>query len=210
FNQVYEDLNDANNATTSAGTTAVSAEPLPLGVALETTLSAGQERLYQVSAPLDQTLRVTARAGDDRAANELYVRFGAAPTSAVFDAASSAGLAPQQVAVIPATQPGVYYVLVRGHTEPGPDTPVTVLAELLPLVITDVHTDHGGDGKFVTTTVEGARFSPGAIVKLVRPGIAEYEPVTYRVVNATKIIATFDLTAAPHRLYALSFINPAP
>src|SRR5262249_33486410 len=116
FNQVYEDLNDANNATTSAGTTAVSAEPLPPGVALETTLSAGQERLYQVSAPLDQTLRVTARAGDDRAANELYVRFGAAPTSAVFDAASSAGLAPQQVAVIPATQPGVYYVLVRGHT----------------------------------------------------------------------------------------------
>src|SRR5262249_27232349 len=79
---------------------------------------------------------------------------------------------------------------------------------LLPLVITDVHTDHGGDGKFVTTTVEGARFSPGAIVKLVRPGIAEYEPVTYRVVNATKIIATFDLTGAPHGLYDLSVINP--
>ena len=65
-----------------------------------------------------------------------------------------------------------------------------LLAELVPLVITDVHTDTGGSAKFVTTTIEGARFHEDAIVKLVRPGFAEYEPVNYQVVNATEIIAT--------------------
>ena len=50
--------------------------------------------------------------------------------------------------------------------------------------------------------------TPTPIVKLVRPGIAEYEPVVYRVVDATRIIATFDLTGAPHGLYDLKVINP--
>src|SRR6185436_1123433 len=42
----------------------------------------------------------------------------------------------------------------------------------------------------------------------IRPGFAEYEPVTYEVISATKIIATFDLTGAPHGLYDLKVINP--
>src|SRR5205823_155479 len=56
--------------------------------------------------------------------------------------------------------------------------------------------------------IKGARFDPRAIVKLVRPGFAEYEPVNYRVEDATTIRATFDLTAAPHGLYDVEVINP--
>ena len=67
--------------------------------------------------------------------------------------------------------PGVYYVLIRGHSEPAANTPVTILAELLPLSITDVQTDQGGDSKYVTTTISGAQFQPNAIVKLVSPGL---------------------------------------
>ena len=43
------------------------------------------------------------------------------------------------------------------------------------------------------------QFQDGAIVKLVRPGIAEYEPLAWRVVDSTTIIATFDFTDAPQR-----------
>ena len=85
---------------------------------------------------------------------------------------------------------------------------MTLLAELLPLLITDVHTDTGGDSKHVTTTIRGAQFQPGAIVKLVRPGIAEYEPLVREVIDSTTIIATFDFTGAPHGLYDLKVINP--
>src|SRR5262249_29841271 len=102
----------------------------------------------------------------------------------------------------------VYFVLVRGVSEPAPNTPITLRAHLLPFVITDVVTDHGGDSRFVTATIHGAEFDPQAIVKLVRPGFAEFEPVRYQVLDATKIVAIFDLRDTPHGLYDLKVINP--
>src|SRR5262249_53320035 len=172
-----------------------------------TTLSIGQERLLQVRVPLDGTLRVTLSAADG-STNELFLRHGAAPTTALFDAAYQGGLSSDLTAVIPSTEPGIYYILIRGHSEPAANTPVTVLAELVPLVITDVRTDRGGDSKFVTVTVEGARFKPGAQVKLVRPGIHEEAPVLAKFVDSTTIQATFDFSDAPHGLYDLYVINP--
>ena len=76
--------------------------------------------------------------------------------------------------------------LVRNFYGSADGVSLQILPELLPLVITNVHTDTGGDGKYVTTTIEGAQFRPGAIVKLVRPGIAEYEPIRWQVVDSTK------------------------
>ena len=47
-----------------------------------------------------------------------------------------------------------------------------------------------------------------AIVKLIRPQIAEYEAVNYEIVNATRIVAIFDLVDAPHGLYDVEVTNP--
>ncbi|MFO7898428.1 MAG: CARDB domain-containing protein, partial [Planctomycetota bacterium] len=208
FNQVYEDVAEANNTTASADTLGVTVDEIFLGVPHETTLSTGQQRLFQVTVPQDQTLRVSLTAETDEAANELFLRYDTAPTPAAYDAAYEGGLAASQTALIPGTEPGTYYILIHGHAEPAADTPVTLLAELLPLMITGVHTDFGGDSRYVTTRIEGASFHEDAIVKLVRPGLAEYEPEDYRVLDATDIIATFDLTGAPHGLYDLKVINP--
>ncbi len=208
FNQVYEREFDANNALASAETISVTVEQLQLGVRHPTTLSTGQTRLFQVTVPHDQTLRVTLSTDADKSANEIFLRYDAAPTIASYDAAYEGGLDSDLQAIIPSTQPGVYYVLVRGFNEPADDTQVTLLAELLPLVITDIHTDVGGDSKFVTTTIEGARFDQNAIVKLIRPGFAEFVPAVYEVIDSTKIIATFDFTDAPHGLYDVTVINP--
>jgi hypothetical protein len=97
---------------------------------------------------------------------------------------------------------------VRGQSEPGPDTSVTLLAELLPFAITDVRLDQGGDSRFVTMTIYGAQFDPSAIVKLVQPGFAEFEPASYQVLDGTRIMATFDFRDAPHGLYDVKVINP--
>src|SRR5262249_39649823 len=123
FNQVYEGVNDSNNAATSADAVDVVAAPLYLGVPLATTPGSGQERLYQLTVPLGRTRRVTVTAADDSAAEEVFLRHGAAPTSTVFDAGSKGELASRQLAVVPATEPGVYYVLVRGFSMPSPATP---------------------------------------------------------------------------------------
>src|SRR5262249_59458318 len=103
---------------------------------------------------------------------------------------------------------GTSSLLVRGPSEPAPGPSVTLLAHVLPFQITDVTPDNGGDGRYVTTTIHGAQFDPMAIVKLVRPGIAEYEPVNYQVLDSTKIVAVFDLRNAPHGLYDLQVTNP--
>ena len=136
------------------------------------------------------------------------MRYAAAPTSSVYDAAYQGGLAASQTAVIPSTQPGVYYILIRGHSQPNPNTPVTVLAELLPLSITRLHTDRGADSRYVTVTIDGAGFSPEATVQMVRPQFASLQPVSALIVNATRIRATFDFTDVPHGLYDLKVSNP--
>ncbi|HCO96831.1 MAG TPA: hypothetical protein DIU00_23310, partial [Phycisphaerales bacterium] len=208
FNRVYEDIGEANNITASADTLSVSVDELFLDVPLVTTLSTGQDRLFQVEVGLGQTLRVTLVSDAQDAANELYLRYGDVPTGVLYDAAYEGTLQANQTAVIPTTTPGMYYVMIRGYYEPAPDTSVTLLAELMPFAITDVIPDIGGDSRYVTTTILGAQFHPDAIVKLVRPGIAEYEPVNYEVIDGTRIIAIFDLTDAPHGLYDVKVINP--
>src|SRR5262249_15379921 len=208
YNEVYEATGEANNRTASANVLNVTVDALQLGVPLQTTLSTGQERLYQVAVGLNQTLRVSLTTPAGNAANEVFVRHGDVPTGVAYDAAYEGPLQPNQTAVVPSAKPGVYYILVRGHSEPAGNTPVALLADVLPFAITDVTPDRGGDGRYVTTTVRGAQSDPRAIVKLVRPGFAEYEPVRYQVVDSTRIIAIFDLREAPHGLYDLKVINP--
>ncbi|WP_013334633.1 CARDB domain-containing protein [Gloeothece verrucosa] len=208
FNQVYEAEDEANNRTASASTLNVTVEELQLGVPLQTTLNTGQERLYQVNVGIGQTLKVKVNSAATTAANEVFVRFNNAPTGIVYDAAYTGLLGPNQSAVIASTQPGTYYVLVRGYSEPTNNTPVTLLADVLPFGITDVITDQGGDSRYVTTNILGAQFNQNAIVKLVRPGIAEVAPVRYQVVDSTKITAIFDFTDVPHGLYDVKVINP--
>src|SRR5207248_823768 len=151
---------------------------------------------YQVTVTQGNTLRVDVTSPFTTAANELFLRFGAVPTGSIYDAAYQGALQANQYAVIPSTTAGDYFVLVHGQSEPAPHTPVTILASEPPFQITDVLPDEGGDSKYVTTTILGAQFDPHAIVKLVRPGIAEFEPVRYQVMDATRIIAIFDLISA--------------
>src|SRR3546814_10196708 len=133
---------------------------------------------------------------DERSINEIFLRHDEVPTSAAFDATYVGPLAQELTAIVPGTEPGVYYVLVRGFSGPAEGSQITLVADLLPLVITDIQTDRGGDSRHVTTTIKGAQFHPDAIVKVSRPNIAEYEPVAWEVVDASTIIATFDFTDA--------------
>src|SRR5262249_53685573 len=107
----------------------------------------------------------------------------------------------------PSTTAGDYYVLVKRRSGNG-DPAVTLTARELPFGITDIRVDQGGDSRWVTATITGAQFQPGALVKLVRPGIDEVLPATAAVIDATRIMATFDLPGVAHGLYDVAVINP--
>jgi CARDB/Putative Ig domain len=207
FDAVLES-SELNNTTPSADVLNVTVPALQLGVPFSTTLDPGQDRLYQVTVPDGDTLRVDLTSSTSTAANELFLRHQALPTASTYDTAYQGALQANKYAVIPSTTVGVYYILIHGQAEPGAHTPVTLLASVLPFGITDVVPDTGGDSRYVTTTILGAQFDPQAIVKLVRPGFAEFEPVSYQVMDKTRIVAVFDFTGAPHGLYDVEVINP--
>ncbi len=57
-------------------------------------------------------------------------------------------------------------------------------------------------------SVFGAEFPEQATVRLVRPQFAEFAPVSQRRIDATQIIAVFDLREAPHGLYDVQVLHP--
>ncbi|RMG34096.1 MAG: hypothetical protein D6720_10205, partial [Gammaproteobacteria bacterium] len=209
FNQVYEAAEEANNTTASADVLDVTVDELLLGTPLSVHLGAGKERLYRIEVPPEETLRVTLVSSDPTANNELFLRHDALPTPNAFDATYEGPLSSDLFAVVPDTEPGVYYVSVRNYSAAPEGTDITLLAELLPLVITSVESDRGGDSRWVTTRIKGAQFNPQATVKLVRPNIAEFSPVDWKVVNSSEIIAVWDFTDAPKGLYDLQVTNPS-
>ncbi|HDR14303.1 MAG TPA: hypothetical protein ENN79_02220, partial [Desulfobacteraceae bacterium] len=220
---IYDDVNEGaktyNNKLASSDTISVEVPELQMGLPHEDVLIVGKERLYQVTVPFGETLEVTLSAEDKSIANELYIRHEGLPNSIYYDAAFEGHLWSDQTATVPLTEAGTYYILVRsaGWQDAARDVDsagvpvtsgITVKAELLPFCIREVSPDRGGDSRYVTVEVRGAKFSQSAILKLVRPQIAEFEAVNYQIVNSTRIVAVFDLEGAPHGLYDVEVINP--
>lgn len=207
FDDIREDEFNANNTLASADTIAVQTQRLQIGVPAEDTLSTGQERLYAVPAKAGETLEIQLTSQSQDAAHEVYVRFEGLPNSIHYDAAYEGHLWADQRVLVPETHAGTYYVLVRGTHDPA-DNPITLNARYLPFGITELGRETGGDGRYFTLDIRGARFDRNALVKLIRPQIAEYEPVDYEVLDATRIRAIFDLQDAPHGLYDVLVTNP--
>ncbi len=205
FDDIHEGANNANNKFTSAASMGVDVNPMYLNTPVDDHISTGASVLHRIDVTAGETLEVELDAVDDHAANELYVRYEGLPSSMFYDAMHEGHLWADQTARVPSTQEGTYYVLVRGQ---GGSTPITLTARTLPFALEDVTPDTGGDDRYVTMTLRGAKFDPDSLVKLVRPQIAEYEAVNYEWIDATEIQAVFDLRDAPHGLYDVYVINP--
>ena len=212
FNEVFEGeaaaAGERNNTTASASALTLTVPALQLGVPLQTTLSPGQQRLFKVTVGANETLSIALDAVDNLSTNELFVRYGDVASGFAYDFGALQVLSADPGTLVPTTQPGDYYVLIQGRSGAANNAPVKLTAKALPFSITDIVQDQGGDGRWVTTTITGARFKPGAVVKLVRPGLMEVEPASYQVIDATKIVATFDFRNVPHGLYDVAVINP--
>ncbi|MGB2202392.1 MAG: CARDB domain-containing protein, partial [Pseudooceanicola atlanticus] len=205
-NEVNEDGATANNLAATETSIYVTTPDIPLGSATPVDLAAGEERLYRVTTGLGQTLRTRIAANDPDAQLEIFVKYDGLPTGTDYDAIYDTPLSAVQQATIGSTLPGEYYILVRNIGDTDQD--VALLPEILPFQITDVRQDRVGDGRYVTTVVEGASFAPGAVLRLTRPGVASVLPINQEILDGSRIVAVFDLAGAERGLYDVEVINP--
>ena len=148
--------------------------------------------------------------GVDRSAHEIFITFGDVPSPFDFEITGLGGVKSDQVVLDSRTLKSVptsfSFAVIRNRAV---SADVTITAEALPLA------DHGCGNRHRRRSrfrhdhhPRFAQFDENAIVKFVRPGIAEVLPVRQVVVDSTKIVAIFSFEDLPHGLYDVKVTNP--
>lgn len=187
------ETNEANNLTASIDTMVVDVPEITTGVVATGTIATGQYRYYKINVPPGQTLRFTLTGAAASSGALLFASYGSLPSISQFDdqAISRAGKAEL---VIPATSEGTYYVLVATPSTAARD--YSLVAEVLPFGITSISNSTGGAGGAITLEVEGAGFTTGTKLELVR-GDTVLVPTWMFISDSAHIYATFDLAGQP-------------
>lgn len=194
--------NESNNTTASTETLLAEVEALTLGVPVSGTLGSGQGRYYRVTVSEGETLQITLDSASTTAANELYVRYGEAPSRGSFDFGFREAIAADQEVIVPTTQPGVYYILLYGASIPDGAPAYTLVAKVAEFALRSLDITDGGQGGPVTLKISGTKFTPETQPMLRQSGqTLAAEQVYYE--DSTTLYATFDLTTAPLGLYDL-------
>lgn len=209
-NEVRESIaGEQNNTTASAGQINVICWVLALGGLDDShELSTGTEHYFRIpDVPGGEDLLITLDCNDDSAVTELYVRYDAVPDRGHYDVAFSTPFAADHEIVVPSTQAGDYYVLVRGDNLPGGPSPYTVANRLLEFEIRSITPDQAGNAGSVTALIEGGRLSADTVARLVA-GDTVIEGTTWPETTPTQMFVTFDLSGALPDHYDVEIEKP--
>ncbi len=153
---------------------------------------------YKLQAAADEDLLLTLDAVSEEGRNELYIRYGAPPTRSVSDVRNAGLLGPDQTLRVPGTQAGTYYVLAYADKLPADgQAPFNIKAQYLPLEISTLTPERGGNTGNVTVVITGSGFESGAQAKLMYLGAdglpQELEARRRSLADMGQMSATFDL-----------------
>jgi RHS repeat-associated protein len=194
------------NIGSSTGTVAVTVPTLALGIPATGVLTkSGQTAYYQVNVAAGQTLKFALSSDQGGSVNNIYVRYGAIPTTEQFDAASLGTLVSNPDAIIDNTLPGTYYVMVTANSTPVEN--YTLQAKIEPFSITSITPDQGSSVGSVTLTVDGAQFKANDELEIVAPDGTVRQATQVRWVNTATVWATFDLRGLPTGTYDVKAVD---
>lgn len=199
FNQVPE-TDETNNIGTSTATVEVTAIPLTLGTPFTGPMQSGGSLYFQLATPDAETVRITLQHPSPGAFTELYVRFGAVPTTGEFDYVYDLPGSSRQEVVIPTTQAGNYYLLAKvGGSAPA--APISLLASILPFSVVSVGPAEAGNLGDATLRLRGARFTDQTTAAVISPTGQRIEATRVLFRDSANIMATFPLSGAPAGIY---------
>ncbi|MEM8601011.1 MAG: CARDB domain-containing protein, partial [Bacteroidota bacterium] len=204
---VRETDND-NNRTASGSTVGVDLPALTLGQAAPVTLLPGLSRYFKLDVPAGRDLRFTL---DNPTAYrdeefEVFVAYDRVPSPGDFDQAffaeSTVG-APE--VLVPSTQAGTYYVLVRNPyllAFNNDQADVSLTAEAFTFSLLSTTPDFGGTQGRVVATIRGAQFTEGTAFRLERGG-TRIDGTLVRLLSSMEAEVRFDLRGQPLGAYDL-------
>jgi subtilase family serine protease len=198
--------NEANNLSVSSNKISVDAEAIQLGTAVSGSLKQGQAVYYKIEVAEGETLQISLDSQSTTGVNELFIRYGDMPSRSQFDYTVDQPLRADQSVIVPTTNAGTYYIMAYGDSVPDSGAAYELTAKTLPFGVTGLSLQQGGNTGEVTLEIRGSQFDALTKVELVGQGTA-IKASWIKVVDASHILATFDLTGKSLGAYDLHAIS---
>ncbi len=206
--EVYENGAAANNVQASSQLL-IGTPVLTLGESRSDTLDGtGSSRYYRVQVEAGKHLFVSLDDLNDQGHNELYIKFGSAPTRSDYDVRYSANLAADQQIDVADTRGGTYYLLVYGELVPDAPADFTITAAVPEFSIEGLSPTYGGNTGNVTVAIRGFSLPDDAAPVLVAPDRTRITPSSVYRDSTDILYPTFDLTGAAIGAYDVRVQSP--
>ncbi|MDB5388504.1 MAG: repeat protein, partial [Planctomycetaceae bacterium] len=162
----------------------------------------GQAQLFKVNVPNLQQLQVLLSDTSASDHNEVYVKFGSAPTRSDYQYKFNTPASANQILNIPSAAPGDWYILVYTESAAQPGT-ITLQVKGGSLFVNDVTPDHLGNGADQVLTLTGVGFDNTTAVSLISSNNVVFNANSVRLDQPTQVTATFNAGAVPAGTYSV-------
>ncbi len=190
------------------GKESINATELTLdGQTYKGTLVPNSQQYFVLQVPEGKTIQLHLDHGSDAATAELYASFDRPPSLSQSEFSSEEPGKPDQTLIIPESQSGIYYILVRVSSGPLDQREFTLKAETLPFQVSRVEPRTVGT-QLATLRVSGAGFDANTQFKLWKEETGLLvEALNTIIQDATKARVTFNLQGVPADEYVLVATN---
>jgi parallel beta-helix repeat protein len=209
--EVFEGVNQANNATASPDPVALDVPALVLG---GTPLSgnfaaAGQALWFRLAAPANQDLVVELNSAANDNLVDLYAAENRIPSWEDYDFRQAQDNTADPSLFLPRGSAQTYYLLAMLRSSPTGGGAFTIGARTLGYGISSVSPAQAGDNGWVTLALRGGGLEPDTAFELVGPTGEVITTTGVIGLDTTLVEATFNLTGRARGGYAARVKGPA-
>ena len=183
-----------NNTFITDSTMLVTVQSLYLDTPVTFRLDIGNQVYYKVNVRSNLDLIITLTSNQSYGSNEVYVAYNRVPSTNDFDYLFQNPGQVNQTVLVPSTQPGNYYILVRTPTNYYGLQQATLLARAIPFSIISLAPDTVGNG-IVTTQIDGGGFRNYTKFYLLSQDSAIIDTaINISLANSMQAAVTWDFT----------------